>query len=61
MAADRIAAQAELDAARLAAARGIRQRREIGRTIDDMDAVEQAVAGEPRHRTCRAWLPPRAK
>ena len=32
----------------LAAARGIRQRREIGRPIGDMDAIEQAVAGEPR-------------
>ena len=50
LAANRIAAETEFDAARLAAARGIRQRREIGRTIGDMDAVEQAVAGEPRNR-----------
>ena len=48
LAANRVAAQAELDAARLAATRGIRQRGEIGRTVGDMDAVEQAVAGEPR-------------
>ncbi len=39
-----VAAQAEFDAARVAAARGIRQRREIGRAIGDMDAIEQAMA-----------------
>ena len=49
VAADRIAADAELDAARFTAARGIRQRGEIGGTIDDMDAIEQAIAGEPRN------------
>ena len=60
LAANRVAAETEFDAL-LAAARGIRQRREIGRTIDDMDAVEQAMAGEPWHPACRAWLPPPAK
>ena len=46
LATNRVAAQTEFDAL-LAAARGIRQRREIGRTIDDMNAVEQAMAGKP--------------
>ncbi len=49
-AARRIAPETEFDAARLAAARGVRQRGEIGRTIGDMDAVEQAVAEQPRDR-----------
>ena len=48
LAAGDIAPQPELDAARLAAARGIRQCGQIGRTIGDMDAVEQAVACKPR-------------
>ena len=61
LAANGVAPQAELDAARLAAARGIRQRGEIGRAIGDVDAVEQAVAGEPRRPVCPAWLRPRAK
>ena len=42
--------QPELDAARFAAARHVRERGEIGRTIGDMDAVEQAVAEQPRRR-----------
>ena len=46
----RVAPETKFDAARLAAARGIRQRGEIGRTIDDMDAIEQAMADEPRTR-----------
>ena len=50
LAAHAVAPQPEFDAARLAAARRIRQRGEIGRTIGDMDAVEQAMALKPRHR-----------
>ena len=49
-AADHIPLQAELDALRLASARRIRKRREIGRTIGDMHAVEQAVAKQTRGR-----------
>src|SRR4029077_11584462 len=45
-----IAPQPEFDAARFAATRSPRQRGEIGRTIGDMDAVEQAVALQPRDR-----------
>src|SRR4029079_708189 len=37
----------ELDALRLAATRGLRQGGEIGRTVGDVDAVEQAMAAEP--------------
>ena len=39
-----IAPHAEFDRAGLAARRGIRQRREIGRAVGDMHAIEQAVA-----------------
>ncbi|MGY4235484.1 hypothetical protein ACVIIW_004431 [Bradyrhizobium sp. USDA 4449] len=39
----RLPPQPEFDAAHLAA-RGVRQRREIGRTIGDMDTIEQAMA-----------------
>ena len=42
--------ETKFDAARLAAARRIRQRGEIGRTIGDMDAVEQAMPQQPRYR-----------
>jgi hypothetical protein len=48
VATDHVAANAELDAARFSAARGFRQRRKIRRTVGDMDAIEQAVTGEPR-------------
>ena len=60
-AARRIAPEAKFDAARLAAARRVRKRREIGRTIGDMDAVEQAVPEQPRRPAFPAWSPPRAK
>ena len=49
-AARRIAPETKFDAARLAAARRVRKRGEIGRTIGDVDAVEQAVAEQPRDR-----------
>ncbi len=49
-AARHVAPDTKFDAARLAAARRIRKRGEIGRTIGDMNAVEQAVAEQPRHR-----------
>ena len=50
LAAHAVALEAEFDAARLAAARGPRERGEIGRAVGDMDAVEQAVALQPRDR-----------
>ena len=50
LAANCLPPQTKLDAARLAAARGVRQRGEIGRTIGDMDAIEQAMAEQPRDR-----------
>jgi hypothetical protein len=39
-------AYSELDGDRLAACAAPRQRREIGRTVGDMHALEQAVADE---------------
>src|ERR1019366_2517003 len=39
-----VAPETEFDAARLAAARRVRKRGEIGRPVGDMDAVEQPVA-----------------
>ena len=61
LAANGIAPQPELDALRLAAARGLRQSGEIGRTIGDVDAVEQAVAERAARPGCPASLRPRAK
>src|SRR4029077_16919423 len=42
--------ETKFDAARLAAARGVRKRGEIGRTIGDMDAVEQPMSKQHRNR-----------
>ena len=49
-AARHVPSQTKFDAARLAAARGVRKRGEIGRAIGDVDAVEQAVPQQPRRR-----------
>ena len=43
----RLSADAELDRALLAVRRRIRQRREIGRTVADMNAVEQSMVVQP--------------
>src|SRR5216684_5281193 len=45
----RIALEPKFDAARLAAAGSVRKCGEIGRTIDDVDAVEQTVPQQPRY------------
>ena len=57
----RIPPETKFDAARLAAARGVRKRGEIGRTIGDVDAVEQAVPEQPRRPAFPASSPPPAK
>ena len=52
----RIPPEAKFDAARFATARGIRKCGEVGRTVGDVDAVEQAVPEQPRYRRAQHRL-----